>query len=57
MAGPAHAGLSNKEIAKRVGLTTRTIEFHLSGVHRKLHVSGEESCRRRRSPSPDPDGS
>ncbi|WP_158634311.1 helix-turn-helix transcriptional regulator [Amycolatopsis sp. WAC 04197] len=40
IAGLARAGLSNKEIAAKTGLTVRTVEFHLSGVYRKLHLSG-----------------
>ncbi|RSN19318.1 hypothetical protein DMC61_39850 [Amycolatopsis sp. WAC 04169] len=42
IAGMARAGLSNKEIAARAGLTVRTVEFHLSGVYRKLRVSGRK---------------
>jgi DNA-binding CsgD family transcriptional regulator len=36
----AAAGHSNKQIAAKLSLTVRTIEFHLSGVYRKLGISG-----------------
>ncbi|GLY46830.1 LuxR family transcriptional regulator [Lentzea sp. NBRC 102530] len=36
----ARDGLSNKEIAARIGLTVRTVEFHLSSVYRKRNLSG-----------------
>jgi DNA-binding CsgD family transcriptional regulator len=36
----ARTGYSNKQIAERLVLTVRTIEFHLSNVYRKLQVSG-----------------
>lgn len=36
----AAAGHSNKQIAATLNLTVRTIEFHLSGVYRKLGISG-----------------
>ena len=32
-------GLTNKEIASRLQLTERTVEFHVSNILRKLHVS------------------
>ena len=32
-------GLTNKEIAKRLWLTQRTVKFHLSSIYRKLGVS------------------
>ena len=34
------AGYSNRLIAETLCLTVRTVEFHLSGVYRKLSVSG-----------------
>lgn len=34
------AGHSNKQIAERMALNLRTVEFHLSNVYRKLRVSG-----------------
>ncbi|WP_370942270.1 LuxR C-terminal-related transcriptional regulator [Amycolatopsis sp. cg5] len=36
----ARAGHSNKEIASKLALTVRTVEFHLSSVYRKLLISG-----------------
>jgi DNA-binding CsgD family transcriptional regulator len=36
----ASAGHSNKQIAATLSLTVRTVEFHLSGVYRKLGISG-----------------
>jgi DNA-binding NarL/FixJ family response regulator len=36
----ARAGYSNKQIAEKLYLTVRTIEFHLSNVYRKLRISG-----------------
>lgn len=36
----AAAGHSNKQIAAKLSLTVRTIEFHLSGAYRKLGISG-----------------
>ncbi|WIX98178.1 LuxR C-terminal-related transcriptional regulator [Amycolatopsis mongoliensis] len=35
----ARAGYSNKQIAEKLYLTVRTIEFHLSNVYRKLRIS------------------
>ncbi|EME54972.1 helix-turn-helix domain-containing protein [Amycolatopsis decaplanina] len=39
----AQAGYSNKQIAERLVLTVRTIEFHLSNVYRKLGISGRRA--------------
>ncbi|MBP0452321.1 helix-turn-helix transcriptional regulator [Kitasatospora sp. RG8] len=36
----ARAGYSNRRIAESLSLTVRTVEFHLSGVYRKLSISG-----------------
>lgn len=36
----ARAGLSNREIAEQLRLTTRTVEHHLSGTYQKLGISG-----------------
>ncbi|WP_285631938.1 helix-turn-helix transcriptional regulator [Lentzea sp. NBRC 102530] len=36
----ARSGLSNREIAAQLCLTTRTVEHHLSGVYQKLGISG-----------------
>ncbi|MFF3753467.1 LuxR C-terminal-related transcriptional regulator [Streptomyces sp. NPDC002018] len=36
----ARAGYSNRQIAETLFLTVRTVEFHLSGVYRKLGISG-----------------
>jgi LuxR family maltose regulon positive regulatory protein len=33
-------GKSNKQIALQLGVTTRTVEYHLSQVYKKLAVSG-----------------
>lgn len=33
-------GLSNAEVAEELALARRTVEFHLSGVYRKLGISG-----------------
>ncbi|AGM08045.1 helix-turn-helix transcriptional regulator [Amycolatopsis keratiniphila] len=45
VANLAQAGLSNGEIAKRLHLTTSTVEFHLSNVYRKLAISGRSELR------------
>ncbi|MEU3765019.1 helix-turn-helix transcriptional regulator [Amycolatopsis keratiniphila] len=39
----AKDGYSNKQIANRLVLTMRTVEFHLSNVYRKLGVSGRRA--------------
>jgi DNA-binding NarL/FixJ family response regulator len=36
----ARAGYSNRQIAEKMFVTVRTVEFHLSGVYRKLGISG-----------------
>ncbi|MGW5383207.1 LuxR C-terminal-related transcriptional regulator [Nocardia sp. NPDC003963] len=36
----ARAGHSNRRIAEELFVTVRTVEFHLSGVYRKLGISG-----------------
>jgi len=36
----AAAGRTNKQIAATLSLTIRTVEFHLTGVYRKLGISG-----------------
>ncbi|OXM53225.1 hypothetical protein CFP71_22155 [Amycolatopsis thailandensis] len=42
VASLARAGFTNKEIAARTELTVRTVEFHLSGVYRKLRLSSRK---------------
>ncbi|MGW6931433.1 helix-turn-helix transcriptional regulator [Lentzea sp. NPDC054927] len=39
-------GMSNREIAAVLGVTTRTVELHLSQVYRKLHVKGRRELNR-----------
>ncbi|MGO1051389.1 helix-turn-helix transcriptional regulator [Crossiella sp. CA198] len=46
IAALARAGLSNKEIAARLGVVTRTVELHLSQVYRKLGVAGRDGLLR-----------
>ena len=41
----ARSGYSNKQISEQLFLTRRTIEFHLSGVYRKLGLSGRHELR------------
>jgi DNA-binding CsgD family transcriptional regulator len=38
----AAAGLSNPEIAQRLFVTRKTVEFHLSQAYRKLDVSSRK---------------
>ncbi|KZB87997.1 helix-turn-helix transcriptional regulator [Amycolatopsis regifaucium] len=45
VANLAQGGLSNGEIAKRLQLTTSTVEFHLSNIYRKLAISGRSELR------------
>lgn len=40
VAAMATEGLGNREIAEALSLTRRTVEMHLTGVYRKLGVSG-----------------
>jgi DNA-binding CsgD family transcriptional regulator len=57
----AAAGTSNREIAEALFLTVRTIEFHLGGAYRKLHIDtraqlaaaldGGDLCRRSERPA------
>ncbi|MFC9249874.1 LuxR C-terminal-related transcriptional regulator [Amycolatopsis thailandensis] len=51
----ARTGYSNKQIAERLVLTVRTIEFHLSNVYRKLGVSGRRELMDGTSIVPRPD--
>ncbi|MGW4134972.1 helix-turn-helix transcriptional regulator [Amycolatopsis japonica] len=50
VANLAQAGLRNGEIAKRLHLTTSTVEFHLSNIYRKLAISGRGELRSIRVP-------
>ncbi|WP_186762747.1 helix-turn-helix transcriptional regulator [Lentzea tibetensis] len=38
--------MSNREVATELGVTTRTVELHLSQVYRKLHVQGRRELNR-----------
>jgi DNA-binding CsgD family transcriptional regulator len=38
-------GRSNREIAERLVLSTKTVEFHLTNVFRKLDVSSRGELR------------
>lgn len=46
IAGLAAEGLTNKEIAARLVLSTRTVENHLYRVYDKLGISGRDELRR-----------
>jgi DNA-binding NarL/FixJ family response regulator len=46
----ARAGYSNKQIAGKLFLTVRTVEFHLSNVYRKLLISGRRELKEGSSP-------
>jgi DNA-binding CsgD family transcriptional regulator len=49
----AAAGQTNLEIATELFMGRRTVEAHLFGAYRKLHVrSRTELCRLMKSPSP-----
>ncbi|MEU3764979.1 LuxR C-terminal-related transcriptional regulator [Amycolatopsis keratiniphila] len=48
----AQNGYSNKQIAERLVLTVRTIEFHLSNVYRKLGISGRRALANEVLPPP-----
>ena len=38
------SGLSNKEIASRLGLTTSTVRWHLENIYSKLHVNSRTAA-------------
>ncbi|GAA2267745.1 LuxR family transcriptional regulator [Streptomyces ruber] len=40
--GLARAGHTNRAIARKLFVTVRTVEFHLSGAYRKLGISGRQ---------------
>jgi DNA-binding CsgD family transcriptional regulator len=39
------AGLSNRQVAARLVLSTKTVEFHLTNVFRRLDVGGRAELR------------
>ena len=43
----ATKGLSNKQIARELVISTKTVEYHLSHVYAKLHVSSRVQLARR----------
>ncbi|GCD32954.1 LuxR family transcriptional regulator [Streptomyces chrestomyceticus JCM 4735] len=42
IAGLARSGHTNRQISQMLFLTMRTVEFHLSGVYRKLGITGRQ---------------
>ncbi|MEU7150135.1 LuxR family transcriptional regulator [Streptomyces sp. NPDC045456] len=42
IAGLARSGHTNRQISQMLFLTMRTVEFHLSGVYRKLGIAGRQ---------------
>jgi DNA-binding CsgD family transcriptional regulator len=40
----AVSGLSNREVADRLGLTVHAVKFHLAGVYRKLGVGNRTAA-------------
>ena len=48
VAGLAAAGLTNAEIARRLGVTRNAIRFHLKEIHTKLHTGGDRDVLRQR---------
>jgi len=47
VAGMAATGMSNREIAQRLYVTTRTVEGHLTSVFRKLGIDSRAELRHR----------
>ncbi|WP_201272340.1 LuxR C-terminal-related transcriptional regulator [Verrucosispora sp. SN26_14.1] len=46
MAGAVADGLSNQEAARRLSVSAKTIEFHLSNIYRKLGVRNRTELAR-----------